>query len=70
MVEELEKHFLLSTDFGNKFPQFVNVVRCEMSMNTEHESHMDMKIVTRDMPENPYWKKYLILDHVLFIKLL
>ena len=26
MVEEHEKDFLLSTDFGNKFPQFVNVV--------------------------------------------
>ena len=24
-----------------------------------------MKIVTRDMPENPYWKKYLVLDHPL-----
>ena len=26
---------------------------------------MDIKIVTRDMPENPYWKKYLVLDHLL-----
>ena len=27
MAEEHEKHFLLNTDFGNKFPQFVNVVQ-------------------------------------------
>ena len=36
-----------------------------MSMNTEHKCHMDMKIVKRDMPENPYWKKYLVLDDSL-----
>ena len=36
-----------------------------MSINTKHKCDMDMKIVVRDMPENPYWKKYLVLDHTL-----
>ena len=31
---------------------------------------MDLKVVTRDMPENPYWKKYLVLDHPLHIELI
>ena len=38
-----------------------------MSMNTEHKCHMDMKIVTRDMPEIPYWKKYVVLDYPLYM---
>ena len=28
-------------------------------------SHMNIKIVTFNVPENPYWKKYLLLDHPL-----
>ena len=29
---------------------------------------MDMKIVTRDIPEYPYLKKYLVLDHPLLMR--
>ena len=32
-------------------------------MNIEYKGYMDMKIFTRDMLENPYWKKYFVLDH-------
>ena len=35
-------------------------------MNTEHKCQIDIQIVTRDMPENPYWKKYLVLDQPLY----